>query len=104
MIRRPPRSTLFPYTTLFRSLIVGDIHAVFAVIVFRNRASEKFVTLLRAVAAEGFPMGELVERPVHCLDYRDRKGLGDVPDAAPDQRLSQRRTLVAKRAHSPGDL
>src|SRR2546427_12482988 len=25
MIRRPPRSTLFPYTTLFRSL-TGDIH------------------------------------------------------------------------------
>src|SRR3712207_8150431 len=24
MIRRPPRSTLFPYTTLFRSLCVGD--------------------------------------------------------------------------------
>src|SRR2546422_4809141 len=24
MIRRPPRSTLFPYTTLFRSLVVGD--------------------------------------------------------------------------------
>src|SRR2546429_6020635 len=24
MIRRPPRSTLFPYTTLFRSLYVGD--------------------------------------------------------------------------------
>src|SRR5688572_31330809 len=24
MIRRPPRSTLFPYTTLFRSVIVGD--------------------------------------------------------------------------------
>src|SRR3989442_6079651 len=24
MIRRPPRSTLFPYTTLFRSLLVGD--------------------------------------------------------------------------------
>src|SRR2546422_8363604 len=23
MIRRPPRSTLFPYTTLFRSLIMG---------------------------------------------------------------------------------
>src|SRR3712207_9272587 len=23
MIRRPPRSTLFPYTTLFRSLIAG---------------------------------------------------------------------------------
>src|SRR3712207_8260022 len=24
MIRRPPRSTLFPYTTLFRSLDLGD--------------------------------------------------------------------------------
>src|SRR2546422_4760840 len=24
MIRRPPRSTLFPYTTLFRSLQAGD--------------------------------------------------------------------------------
>src|SRR2546429_6676101 len=25
MIRRPPRSTLFPYTTLFRSTDVGDL-------------------------------------------------------------------------------
>src|SRR3989442_9400345 len=32
MIRRPPRSTLFPYTTLFRSLLlrrpVGVVHGV----------------------------------------------------------------------------
>src|SRR6476661_10626607 len=29
MIRRPPRSTLFPYTTLFRSAgLVHDLHAV----------------------------------------------------------------------------
>src|SRR3712207_7860001 len=26
MIRRPPRSTLFPYTTLFRSLLHVDAH------------------------------------------------------------------------------
>src|SRR3712207_7905474 len=25
MIRRPPRSTLFPYTTLFRSHLLGDL-------------------------------------------------------------------------------
>src|SRR5256885_13557144 len=25
MIRRPPRSTLFPYTTLFRSIAQGDL-------------------------------------------------------------------------------
>src|SRR3712207_8252783 len=28
MIRRPPRSTLFPYTTLFRSSIAGCMRAV----------------------------------------------------------------------------
>src|SRR5258705_7928322 len=28
MIRRPPRSTLFPYTTLFRSLGAQNIHVV----------------------------------------------------------------------------
>src|SRR3712207_7149189 len=27
MIRRPPRSTLFPYTTLFRSLVAPEDHA-----------------------------------------------------------------------------
>src|SRR3712207_8721438 len=27
MIRRPPRSTLFPYTTLFRSLVHRDVQA-----------------------------------------------------------------------------
>src|SRR3712207_9011894 len=27
MIRRPPRSTLFPYTTLFRSAVVAGEHA-----------------------------------------------------------------------------
>src|SRR3712207_7220404 len=29
MIRRPPRSTLFPYTTLFRSLLLGH-HGLFS--------------------------------------------------------------------------
>src|SRR5256885_12579351 len=28
MIRRPPRSTLFPYTTLFRSSLDGGINAI----------------------------------------------------------------------------
>src|SRR5947209_16951226 len=39
MIRRPPRSTLFPYTTLFRSKIVNTITA------------HRFRTILRPTAA-----------------------------------------------------
>src|SRR5688572_31875365 len=35
MIRRPPRSTLFPYTTLFRSDASGDPHAALSAPVFR---------------------------------------------------------------------
>src|SRR2546425_8820971 len=30
MIRRPPRSTLFPYTTLFRSILTDRIEALIA--------------------------------------------------------------------------
>src|SRR5258706_10514003 len=32
MIRRPPRSTLFPYTTLFRSLALELQHALIAIL------------------------------------------------------------------------
>src|SRR2546422_8418579 len=35
MIRRPPRSTLFPYTTLFRSL-AGGLLGIFFIIVLRR--------------------------------------------------------------------
>src|SRR3712207_7439759 len=43
MIRRPPRSTLFPYTTLFRSTFGGDLFL--AVI-----AGVAFATILAVVA------------------------------------------------------
>src|SRR5258706_11095147 len=58
MIRRPPRSTLFPYTTLFRSwenpgerdLIWKDIHSVVSVrqreCRWLNRRGEPFTILL----------------------------------------------------------
>src|SRR5258708_19029170 len=35
MIRRPPRSTLFPYTTLFRSFMVGAHRDISAPIMIR---------------------------------------------------------------------
>src|SRR3712207_8613084 len=39
MIRRPPRSTLFPYTTLFRSWVLVD-YGDFVVHVFESKARQ----------------------------------------------------------------
>src|SRR3712207_6972004 len=39
MIRRPPRSTLFPYTTLFRSHLAEDMARAFAAMVPPLRAA-----------------------------------------------------------------
>src|SRR3712207_7551659 len=56
MIRRPPRSTLFPYTTLFRSY--GPLTSVF------GRGSYRVVG----------PLGQLVHAVLEeCLDQQDRK-------------------------------
>src|SRR5688572_31629175 len=43
MIRRPPRSTLFPYTTLFRSLPLGELEVVpgHALVVLAGIAEEE---------------------------------------------------------------
>src|SRR2546430_13122947 len=41
MIRRPPRSTLFPYTTLFRSLVLG-IALPLAAVVFTFSMLQSF--------------------------------------------------------------
>src|SRR5258708_21005806 len=41
MIRRPPRSTLFPYTTLFRSVVEIVLHAADHEVVSRHRIAEQ---------------------------------------------------------------
>src|SRR5690349_23459479 len=50
MIRRPPRSTLFPYTTLFRSSLRRDIDLV--AVPWRDRAprAESLIEALTEVA------------------------------------------------------
>src|SRR3712207_8713434 len=73
MIRRPPRSTLFPYTTLFRS----DDAAMRAFL--EDRAilvSERFQNLIGIGASDTLqlttPRGE-VSFPVAGVFYEDRK-------------------------------
>src|SRR2546430_3991690 len=66
MIRRPPRSTLFPYTTLFRS-VIGRVGTLFGeagvniagMAVSRSRRGEK---ALMALTVDSPPPPELVDR------------------------------------------
>src|SRR3712207_6468919 len=51
MIRRPPRSTLFPYTTLFRSLAARDVPAVNAYIEGEEIVYHDYVDVSVAVSA-----------------------------------------------------
>ncbi len=43
MIRRPPRSTLFPYTTLFRSLSARPAHVIAEIQVPEKRRSREWL-------------------------------------------------------------
>src|SRR5256885_3980526 len=66
MIRRPPRSTLFPYTTLFRSL------GVF--LIFQHVGVSAFLTV---VDAEGIPGEKMLEVFIFgyafSIDYRSEE-------------------------------
>src|SRR2546422_8594508 len=60
MIRRPPRSTLFPYTTLFRSLPAG--------VGERGRVGHVRAEPLRVAVADRLPV-----QPLPGADVADRK-------------------------------
>src|SRR2546430_16066690 len=60
MIRRPPRSTLFPYTTLFRS-----------------RFLDAFKARLMGEALNIVPLGSVLSEPSKPLFIRDRIPLTD---------------------------
>src|SRR2546427_1649227 len=63
MIRRPPRSTLFPYTTLFRSLSHQD----------RDRVGRDGVARPCGGEGQGRPVGELGAR-LCSLGFEGRCG------------------------------
>ena len=70
MIRRPPRSTLFPYTTLFRSLCFCAIFKIKEKIILQNPVSqilsgsylEKYITKI-------VPNSELLQKNIAAITY-----------------------------------
>src|SRR5256885_4510310 len=72
MIRRPPRSTLFPYTTLFRSLVT-----------VRPGGAHRVVTVL------GHPLGRRGERQDWSGDQFLQASRDQVRSDAADQRSEE---------------
>src|SRR2546430_8599582 len=53
MIRRPPRSTLFPYTTLFRSLAIAlGVALGYAVQLINQAAINEFAAAVQTLSGE----------------------------------------------------
>src|SRR2546430_3664496 len=64
MIRRPPRSTLFPYTTLFRSVSFESVEALL------HRPDLEGVDYLPLHWKE-----EMLDRPIFQISYRAYRNL-----------------------------
>src|SRR5256885_5726159 len=69
MIRRPPRSTLFPYTTLFRSK--ATFHGVASSDALGNASGSE--SYQDRGPAQPFNMDSTTILAVTCADNRDRK-------------------------------
>src|SRR2546425_8119429 len=69
MIRRPPRSTLFPYTTLFRSF--GDAFALLSDFVRTLRADGHAIEHVDLGGGLGIPYRDDNEPPPHPDAYAD---------------------------------
>src|SRR2546425_4486640 len=99
MIRRPPRSTLFPYTTLFRSHSCGQGSATFPGLhAARNRLMARhpdYETPLRDFQAQGYSqrtMARLLHLSLSTVAKR-LKQLGLSAPVDPPPRVSTKRRL-----------
>src|SRR3989441_6195545 len=76
MIRRPPRSTLFPYTTLFRSVLPGlidsHVHPVFGDFTPRQRTVDFIDSMMNGGVTTAISAGEghLPRRPKDMLGLK----------------------------------
>src|SRR2546426_8294567 len=77
MIRRPPRSTLFPYTTLFRSVMGGPPLAEKGELVVmvggRKEIFEKCRSVFDCIATKSFYLGENGAGHAMKLDLRSEE-------------------------------
>src|SRR2546422_3537589 len=100
MIRRPPRSTLFPYTTLFRSLLAAPRDdQVDQVVQLEERRDRPTVGGVDELDRVGRPARLLHRLGEHCGDHRVR--LNRLAAAAEDHRVAR---LDAQARGGGGDV
>src|SRR5437667_6756245 len=68
MLRRPPRSTLFPYTTLFRSMSSGRMPS-------RIHQTESSESRPRAQEAKGAPLSVRIRSEEHTSELQSHHDL-----------------------------
>src|SRR2546429_6329241 len=104
MIRRPPRSTLFPYTTLFRSPAQEELHKLFQAPFLRLHC-ERWFTFLEVKGVE--PTNNGAERALRtalqwrkiCFGNRSRSG-----EIATARLLTVTQTCKRQQRHALGYL
>src|SRR5258708_14897799 len=109
MIRRPPRSTLFPYTTLFRSPnSIGEIWAttVWAAsglftskLALTRNSLVRFGNALDPIFKLAIPLGQLLGHHVAALSGTPLRGACSEPYSLPCSKLVLR-WWTAFRAHA----
>src|SRR2546427_2634920 len=108
MIRRPPRSTLFPYTTLFRSVRVnracanseprGKPFHVAGILLTIRKVPLHVQSQRRACSSDQVDLGSIAKL---FLDRCSGGGLDELPEACPGVCKSPRRQLYLKGVERP---
>src|SRR5256885_16318991 len=113
MIRRPPRSTLFPYTTLFRSIFRSLVELKLQLEDLRRRIDDKPTERVEVIEVGGGSEGRRqIEASVDPLDpspespspviYKPGMSMSDVERAAIDAALRETHGNRRKAAETLG--
>src|SRR4051812_49613365 len=99
MIRRPPRSTLFPYTTLFRSRILNEpLRWVFSAL--RNTRAPRSWVIRDRKSTRLNSSHMSISYAVFCLKKKKHKTIGDPAESI--QNSHQHQTCTSSRNTADG--
>src|ERR1035438_8349922 len=96
MIRRPPRSTLFPYTTLFRSKILWWEEPT-------RKNIDNYLTIKKALKTVKISGGETVPNRAQLVEWMD-SGAYDIVQPGCDDAGVTECWYQARMAHTRGKL